>query len=202
MAATRAQKRRLLDPTQQGDHSVWWKMHHLHPRCLPSCLSVHAVFWHDASSVGSWETWNILTSLCQAPPASQDEALWWLRWQWQTDNEWMLHFTPLTSFWNGIFFFLPPPNCPSSRRATEDKGWLREITFSPPRTFYMETHGSSWWTRHQSFRGFSAAWVSTRHFWAHYPYLTTTVIKKENKCSEVKISNKCFLRVLVIERST
>lgn len=105
--------------------------------------SVRAFFWHDASSVGSWETWNILTSLCQSPPASQDEALWWLRWQWQTDNEWMRHFTPLTSFWNGIFFFfLPPPNCPLSRRATAGGQRLTEgNNFQPSKDFL---HGDTW----------------------------------------------------------
>lgn len=135
MAATRAQKLRLLDPTQQGDRSVWWKMHHLNPRCLPSCLSFRAVFWHDASSVGSWETWNILTSLCQTPPASQDEALWWLRWQWQTDNEWMLHFTPLTSFWNGIFFFSPYPKLSVEPESDGGQRLTERNNFQPSKDF-------------------------------------------------------------------
>lgn len=128
-------------PTQQGHRTVWWKMHHLHPQCLLYRLSVRAVFWHDAFSFESWGTRNISTSLCQTPPASQDGALWLTRWQWQTDNDWMLHFTSLTFFFffffkNTSFFFSIV--CWAGEK--EDKGWLRKITFSPLRTFFTWRH--------------------------------------------------------------
>ncbi len=92
--------------TKQGhhDHCVMKNASFTPTECLLSCLSVHAVFWHDAFSFGRWETRNTSTSLCQTPPASQGEALWWPSWQWQTDNGWMLHFTSLTFFWKCIFF--------------------------------------------------------------------------------------------------
>lgn len=100
---------------EQGhhEHCVMKNASFTPTECLLSCLSVHAVFWHDAFSFGSWETRNTLTSLCQTPPSSQGEALWWPSWQWQTDNGWMLHFTSPTFLWKCSFF---PLNCPLSRR--------------------------------------------------------------------------------------
>lgn len=127
-------------------------MHRLHPHCLLSCLSVRVVFWHDALSFGSWETRNISTSLCQTPAASQDEALWWPIWQWQTDNDWMLHFTSLTFFLK--MHLLSQIVCWAGEK--EDKGWLRgRRKKNPPRTFYMKTHWSVRQTSQYKFAQFS-----------------------------------------------
>lgn len=92
--------------TKQGHHElrVMKNASFTPTECFLSCLAAHAVFWHDASSFGRWETRNTSTSLCQTP-SSQGEALWWHSWQWQTDNGWMLHFTFLTFLWKCF----PPP---------------------------------------------------------------------------------------------
>lgn len=94
--------------TKQGhhEHRVMKNASFTPTECCLSCLAAHAVFWHDASSFGRWETRNTSTSLCHTP-SSQGEALWWHSWQWQTDNGWMLHFTFLTFLWK----CLPPLLC-------------------------------------------------------------------------------------------
>lgn len=109
-------------------------MHCLRLHCLLSCLSVRVVFWHDALSFGSWETRNISTSLCQTPAASQDEALWWPIWQWQTDNDWMLHFTSLTFFLR--MHLLSRIVCWAGEK--EDKGWLRGRKKKPSKDILHE----------------------------------------------------------------
>lgn len=108
--------------------------------CCLSCLAAHAVFWHDASSFGRWETRNTSTSLCQTP-SSQGEALWWHSWQWQTDNGWMLHFTFLTFLWK----CLPPPPSLLSWRETKQKGWAwKEKNIYPSKDFFMKMHILKW----------------------------------------------------------
>ena len=105
---------------------------------LLSCLCVHVVLWHEARSSGRWETRSTSTSLCQSPPSSRVEALWWPRltvtnWQWLNAP---LHISNL--FLRMHRFFSPE---------REARGGPRKITFSPPRTFYMKTHGLAWRTR-------------------------------------------------------
>ena len=104
--------------------------------CLLSCLYACAVFWHDATSFGRWETENTSTSLCQTPAASQGGALWWPSWQWQTDNGWMLHFTSLTFFWKCTCFLL--------RQTQKGQGGMRKITYNPPVTLHSKTHLLIW----------------------------------------------------------
>lgn len=167
--------------TPQGHRAVWWKMHHRYSQCLLSCLSVRAVSWHHAFSGGSWRTRNISTSLCQTVPASQSDALWWPRWQWQTDNDWMLHFTSLTFFLKNAFFFSPLslPQLSVEVEKVRTKGWLRKITFRAPRTLIMKTHGSVGRTCQRRFR----LCFSTLHGWTPGHFLPQRASKTRSHCS-------------------
>lgn len=130
-----------------------------------SCLSAHAVFWHDAFSWGRWETRNTSTSLCQAPPVLLGETLWWPHWQWQTDNGWMLHFTSLTFFSENASFFFSILYWAGER----GQRLAEKITFSPPRPFYMKTHGLIQRTRRYRFTACclrTHGWTAAAH---HYP---------------------------------
>lgn len=146
--------------TKQGhhEHRVMKNASFTPTECCLSCLAAHAVFWHDASSFGRWETRNTSTSLCQTPSASQGEALWWHSWQWQTDNGWMLHFTFLTFLWKCFF-----PLSLLSWRETKQKGWAwKEKTYIPPRTFSWRY--ISWYDVTGEF---TACCSRTNHIWSH-----------------------------------
>lgn len=167
-------------PTQQGHRTVWWKMHHLHPQCL---VSLFVRFSDMMPSPLGAEKLEISRPPCVKPlPPHRMKLSCGPRWQWQTDNDWMLHFTSLTFFWKSIFYLKLSVE---PEREREDKGWLRKITFSPPRTFYMKTHGSVWRTSHYRFTGFSRtnAWTP-RYCWAHYLY---PPVKKRRKKLRLRI---------------